>query len=116
MSIAIRHLFFYMDGENSKPRRPEWVNKILKKRGKSEVLSVSNIKDAENDREIEEVQIKVNLWPKTWYGVLKKSPAAFGGNFWLTGLISGDFAWNGFNFDSIDHMIDYEILSYRGFY
>ena len=65
MSIAVRHLFFYMDGENSKPHRPEWVNKILKKRGKSEVLSVSNIKDAENDREIEEVQIKVNLWPKT---------------------------------------------------
>ena len=52
-----------MDGVNLNPRKR--VNKILKKRGKSEVLSVSNIKDAEKDHdEIYEILFEVNLSPK----------------------------------------------------
>ena len=44
-----------------KPQRQKWANKILKKRGKSETVSISNLKDEANDDEIDETQFEVNL-------------------------------------------------------
>ena len=42
-----------------------WANKILKKRGKSEMVSISNLKDEANDDEIDEIQFEVNMSLKT---------------------------------------------------
>ena len=49
---------------NFNPRRPKWANKILKKKGQSEMASITNLKDEANDDEIEEIrnsQFEVNL-------------------------------------------------------
>ena len=43
-----------MERLNLKPQREKWANKILKKRGKSETVSISNLKDEANDDEIDE--------------------------------------------------------------
>ena len=49
---------------NFNPRRPKWANIISKKRGQSEMASMTNLKDEGNDDEIEEIrnsQFEVNL-------------------------------------------------------
>ena len=53
---------------NFNPRRPKWANKILKKRGQSEIS-----KDEGNDDEIDEIQksqFEVNLSLKIWSGII----------------------------------------------
>ena len=54
-----------MEGLNLNPRMSMWANKILKKRGKSEMVSISNLKDEANDDEIDETQFEVNMSLKT---------------------------------------------------
>ena len=63
--MEFRWIFFWMEGFNLNHLRPKWANKILKKRGKSEMVSISNLKDEANDDEIDEIQFEVNMPLKT---------------------------------------------------
>ena len=70
--MEFRWIFFWMEGFNLNHLRPKWANKILKKRGKSEMASISNLKEEANDDEINEAQFQVNLSLKSRSEIISK--------------------------------------------